>query len=124
MRIIIASSEAVPYVKTGGLADVAGALLKEFRNRGEKVTLILPLYETIRKNFKLHRTGKSFALKMGDHLLSAEIWSSDMSPDPAAFFIACDQLYSRPELYGTALGDYHDNALRFAFFSRAVLETC
>jgi starch synthase len=124
MRIIIASPEAVPYVKTGGLADVAGALLKEFRKRGEKATLILPLYGAIRKNFRLHRTGRSFTLKMGDNLLSAEIWSSDRSSDPAAYFIECDQFYDRPELYGTALGDYHDNALRFAFFSRAVLETC
>ncbi|MBI5100720.1 MAG: glycogen synthase [Nitrospirae bacterium] len=124
MRTIIAAPEAVPYAKTGGLADVAGALLKEFRNRGEKATLVLPLYETVRKNFRLYRTGRSFVITLGGHSVPGVIWSSDRSPCPAAWFVECDELYNRTELYGTALGDYHDNALRYAFFSKAVLETC
>lgn len=48
MRIVMASPEAVPYVKTGGLADVAGSLVKEFREMGEDVILVLPLYRAIR----------------------------------------------------------------------------
>ncbi|MGC2063925.1 MAG: glycogen synthase GlgA [Thermodesulfovibrionales bacterium] len=124
MRIIIASPEAVPYVKTGGLADVAGALLNEFRGRGEQVSLVLPLYTGIREHFALHNTGRSFTLKMGDVSLAGAVWASDKSSVPAAYFIECEELFGRPELYGTAHGDYHDNALRFAFFSRAVFETC
>lgn len=124
MRIIIASPEAVPYVKTGGLADVAGALLREFRARGERASLVLPLYRAVREGFRLHPTGKSFTLQMGIRRVSAGIWSTDKTSCPAAYFISCDELYDRPELYGTARGDYTDNALRFAFFSRAVLETC
>lgn len=124
MRIIIASPEAVPYVKTGGLADVAGALLNEFRGRGEQVSLVLPLYTAIRRNVTVHNTGRFFTLQMGDVSLAGTVWASDKSSVPAAYFIECEELFGRPELYGTARGDYHDNALRFAFFARAVLETC
>lgn len=128
MRIIIASSEAVPYVKTGGLADVAGALLGELREgprgRDEEVSLVLPLYAGIRERFPLHNTGRSFTLQMGAVLLEGTVWASDCSDVPAVYFIECGELFDRQELYGTARGDYHDNALRFAFFSRAVLETC
>ncbi len=124
MRIIIASPEAVPYVKTGGLADVAGALLSALRERGEQVSLVLPLYLGIRERFPLHDTGRTFTLRMGDISLSGAVWVSDRSAVPAAYFIECEELFGRPELYGTARGDYHDNALRFAFFSKAVLETC
>ncbi|MBA4371357.1 MAG: glycogen synthase GlgA [Thermodesulfovibrio sp.] len=124
MRIIIASSEAVPYVKTGGLADVAGALLHELRGRGEQVSLVLPLYCGIRERFPLHDTGRTFTLQLGGVALAGAVWASDQSPVPAVYFIECEELFGRTELYGTARGDYYDNALRFAFFSRAVLETC
>lgn len=128
MRIILASSEAVPYVKTGGLADVAGALLNELRGesrgKGERVSLVLPLYTGIRERFQLHATGRFFTLEMGDVSLTGTVWVSDTSSVPAVYFIECEELFGRPELYGTARGDYHDNALRFAFFSRAVLEIC
>ncbi|MDA8083755.1 MAG: glycogen synthase GlgA [Nitrospiraceae bacterium] len=124
MRIIIASPEAVPYVKTGGLADVAGALLKEFRRRGEQASLILPLYAGIRERFALHDTGRSFAVPLDVYRLTGRVWASEDSPNPAAYFIQCDELFNRPDLYGTSAGDYHDNALRFAFYSKAVLETC
>lgn len=124
MRILIASSEAVPYVKTGGLADVAGALLQEFRRQKLKASLILPLYESIRTGHKLFRTGRSFSIRLGSTSLEGNILSSDRTASPAAFFIECDSLFGRKELYGTSAGDYHDNALRFAFYSRSVLETC
>lgn len=124
MRILVATSEAVPYIKTGGLADVTGALLREFRKKNEKAFLILPLYSAIKNNFKLYRTGKSFSITLGDITLEAVIWASGKSPNHESYFIECDALYGRAELYGTAEGNYPDNALRFIFFSRAVLETC
>ncbi|MBI5640219.1 MAG: glycogen synthase GlgA [Nitrospirae bacterium] len=124
MRILIATPEAVPYVKTGGLADVTGALLKEFRKRNDDVSLVLPLYKAIKKKFRLFRTGKSFTFWMGDSPVSGEIWTSHPSSSPEAYFVACDGLYGRQELYGSPAGDYADNALRFAFFSRAVPELC
>jgi starch synthase len=124
LKILIASSEAVPYVKTGGLADVAGALVKEFRKRKEEAFLVLPLYAAVKKNFRLHETGKTFQVKMGRITYKARIFASSAGADPEAYFIECDEFYDRPELYGTSAGDYPDNAARFIFFSKAVPEAC
>lgn len=103
---------------------MTGALVKEFRRRNMQASLVLPLYKEIKNNFSLEQTGKTFGLKMGDGLVEGEVWASDKSPVPQAYFIKCERLYDRPGLYGLAGNDYPDNALRFAFFSRAVLETC
>jgi len=116
--------EAVPYVKTGGLGDVTGALVKEFRRRHVQASLVLPLYKTIKDNFSPEPTGKTFRLRTGDGFVEAQVWVSDKSAVPHAYFIECEGLYGRPELYGLPGDDYPDNALRFAFFSRAVLEAC
>ena len=124
MRIIIASSEAVPYIKTGGLADVAGALLKELRKKNEKAFLILPLYAAIKNKYDLYVTGRSILVRIGNVAYQGRIFASSKEESPEAYFIECDELYDRPELYGTSAGDYADNAIRFIFFSKAVLEIC
>lgn len=124
MKILIASSEAVPYIKTGGLADVAGSLLKELRIKKEEASLVLPLYSEIKSKYKLHATGKAILVKMGSVAYRGSIFASSKADNPEAYFIECDELYGRPELYGTPAGDYPDNALRFIFFSRAVFEAC
>jgi starch synthase len=124
MRIIIAASEGVPYAKTGGLADVTGTLLKELRKKDHKASLIMPLYPQIKKNIDLFNTGKTISVVMGEIVIQGHVLASDNTTTPEAYFIACDMLYDRPELYGTSDRDYSDNAIRFLFFSRAVLETC
>ncbi len=124
MKILIATPEAVPYAKTGGLADVAGALMEELRKRGVDASLVLPLYASTRKRFRPRRTGKSFTIDMWGRPVEAAIRTSDASSSPKAYFIECEPLFGRPGLYGSVEGDYPDNALRFAFFSRAVLEMC
>jgi starch synthase len=120
----MACSEAVPYVKTGGLADVTGALVREFRKRKHKASLILPLYASIRVKFRLRKTGKTIKVPMGNFALEGAIYTAGKGTLPEAYFIECNQLFDRPELYGTANGEYGDNAVRFIFFSRAVLEAC
>jgi starch synthase len=121
MKILIASPEAVPYIKTGGLADVAGALSKEFRKMKDTVCLVLPLYRKIRDSLiRLADTGISLNIPVGGRIVKGRIWKDRQ----AAFFIECDEFFNRLELYGTADGDYSDNASRFAFFSRGILEMC
>jgi starch synthase len=124
MKILIAAPEAIPYVKTGGLADVTGALLKEFRMEDREVSLVLPLYRSIKKKFRPRKTGKVFRIKLGEAFLDGEICTSEEHNGASIYFIDCEKLYGRSELYGTPAGDYPDNALRFAFFSMAVLELC
>jgi starch synthase len=121
MRILIASPEAVPYIKTGGLADVAGALLQEFRAMKEDAFLVLPLYKRIKDSkVRLADTGISLNIPVGNRIFKGRV----MKDKETAYFIACDEFFGRPELYGTAEGDYGDNASRFVFFSKSVLEMC
>jgi len=121
MKILIAASEAIPYAKTGGLADVTGSLLKEYGKISAIETyLILPLYSGIQEKFCLVDTGISVKIPIGPRWYGGKIWSHGSS----VYFVECSELFGRPELYGTSQGDYPDNAKRFAFFSRAVLETC
>ncbi|KPK45153.1 MAG: hypothetical protein AMK74_04070 [Nitrospira bacterium SM23_35] len=121
MKILIASPEAVPYIKTGGLADVVGALLKEFRKLKEDAVLVLPLYKRIRDSkIRLADTGVSLDIQVGDRVLNCRVLEHKQS----AYFIACDEFFDRPEPYGTAAGDYSDNASRFALFAKSVPEMC
>lgn len=124
MRILIAASEAVPFAKTGGLADVTGALLKELRREGEKVSLVLPLYAVMRGRVPLAPAGRVIRLQKGDSLFEAEVFFTGDPGEPDAYFISCDELFGRPELYGTPEAEYADNARRFIFFSQALLELC
>lgn len=121
MRIVIASPEAVPYVKTGGLADVAGALVKEFRKMGEDAILILPCYRAVRSSVAhLKDTGIKLQIPVG----ARDVHGSLLQDGAHVFFVDCPEFFDRPELYGTPTGDYGDNAARFTFFSRAILESC
>ncbi len=120
MKLLIAASEAKPYAKTGGLADVTGALLEEFRRMGVEACLMLPLYRSVRQGFDLSDTGLALKIPVGDVAYEGRIFSHGK----AAFFLECDDLFDRDELYCTPQGDYPDNAARFIFFSRAMLEAC
>jgi starch synthase len=121
MKILLASPEAQPYVKTGGLADVSGALMKEYLKMGESVYTILPLYRRIREGQSvLKDTGVTIEVPVGSTLKEGKIFAGPFS----TYFIACDEFFDRPELYGTPDGDYQDNASRFVFFSRGILEAC
>lgn len=120
MRILIAASEAVPFSKTGGLADVTGALLKEYKKLRHDAVLILPFYKKTKENFKLKNTGKKISVITGNKNISGSIFSDGDS----TFFIDCKDFFDRDELYSIPQGDYPDNAARFSFFSRGILETC
>lgn len=119
LRILIAASEAVPYAKTGGLADVAGALHGALRARGVQSRLIMPLYKSVREGFELRDTGVQFSVPMG---ASAHIAARLYQDGDATYFIRADELFDRDGLYGDMHGEFMDNDRRFIFFSRAVLE--
>src|SRR3954454_16479773 len=130
MRIVLASSEAVPFSKTGGLADVASALPKALAEAGHEVTLITPLYPQIltqqpaaippllSKDIAIH-------VGLGPKHATARLWETTLpGSDVAVYLIDHRGYFDRPGLYQDSRGDYPDNAERFIFFSRAVLETC
>lgn len=127
MRIVQISSEAVPFAKTGGLADVAGALSKALAELGHEVTLILPLYSRFvaKSGVELQPIGEPFEIPLGDrhamvHLKRAQLPGSNAS----AVFVEQPEFFDRDGLYQSAVtkADYADNAARFMSFSRASLE--
>ncbi|MDR0952741.1 MAG: glycogen synthase [Elusimicrobiota bacterium] len=124
MNIVLAASEAFPFCKTGGLADVVGALTQDFsRARGTKVLLFLPHYRSIKNASSLKTVPGAFFIPIGARLEPAKIsylkWGNAL-----VFFIQSRKYFDRDELYQTAAGDYPDNDERFIFYSRAVLEAC
>ena len=120
MKILMATPEAVPYAKTGGLADVAGTLPGEFlklkRDKPE-VLLFMPFYKKIKNFVQAESLGKSFSIKIGE-----KTYKGSLCGDKYAVFIRSDEFFARDGLYGAPAGDYPDNDKRFIFFSRAVLE--
>ena len=125
---MMAASEAMPYAKTGGLADVLGALPQELAKLGHEVTLVLPCYPTlIARRPSLQPMAKlriPTAGGIADVVLEKETISVPGGIHPLTVIaIRYDPFFDRPGLYGTADGDYPDNLDRFILFCRAVLET-
>ena len=123
MKVAFLASEVIPYAKTGGLADVAGALPKFLARQGAEVRVFLPLYREVRKKgLPLEPVLERASLSMGGRDLDYAVFAH-RAEGVTHLFIDRPELYDRDQLYGTPAGDYPDNAERFAFFSRAALET-
>ena len=123
MKVLFLASEAVSFAKTGGLADVAGALPQALKGLGLDVRLALPLYRTVRSgDFDIHSLEDVLEIPMGKQLLTAGIGEFRTEDGVPVYFIEREDLYDRPHLYGNEKGDYYDNFERFAFFSSAVLK--
>lgn len=123
MKVAFLASEVIPYAKTGGLADVAGALPKFLSGLGADVRVFLPLYREVRKkNLPLVPVLDNAHLDLGGKKVPFSVFEHRPG-GVSAFFIDRPEYFDRDQLYGTAAGDYPDNGERFAFFSRAALET-
>ncbi len=123
MKIVITASECVPFVKTGGLADVAGALAKILKKEGHKVVVFLPKYKKVdAKAYALKTVYKNLQVPVGEKIEKADIQVSTKVDGIPVYFIDHPGYFDRDELYRTANGDYEDNGERFIFFSHAVLE--
>jgi starch synthase len=123
MKIAILASEVAPYAKTGGLADVAGALPKYLSRAGHEVKVFLPLYREIRaKGLALLKAATDLTFDWHGGPAVYSVWE-EPTGRATAYFIEKNDYFDRDCLYGTPAGDYPDNGERFAFFSRAALET-
>ena len=118
MRIIIVSSEAVPFSKSGGLGDVAGALPGALRRAGDDVdaALITPLYETTKRELLKERVFDDLAVEWQTDDRVSVFYSESATGSPPVFLIDAPRYFARPGLYG-----YRDDHEPFAFFSRAAL---
>lgn len=122
MRVAIVTSEAIPYSKTGGLADVTGTLYKEYKRLGIDVYLFLPLYKKTYIEFREHieDTRIQIDVPVGGVLRKCTLYT--LSGDKKVYFLGNNDFFWRDELYATSIGDYADNDERFIFFSRGVIE--
>lgn len=122
MKILLIASEVAPFAKTGGLADVAGALPKALRSLGHDVRVFMPLYRTIREQDAI---GERLPIRVDasvDGVLRSAGLYQGKHDDIPVYFLDYPEFFQRAGLYGTPQGDYPDNHLRFGFFCRAVLE--
>ncbi len=123
MRILMVTPETNPFAASGGLAEVISALACSLVQLGHEVKVVLPLYRQVRESGQtLTFTGQTLSIPLSWKNLPAEIHTARVEPGIDFYFIGQDALYNRDGLYGTAYGDFEDNAERFIFFSRAVVE--
>ena len=125
MKILYLASEVAPFSKTGGLADVAGALPAALARAGCRVIVATPLYRSIdRARFGLERKSESVSVPLAGRVREARVHSLQTSERVTVFFIEQDALFGRDGLYDDRGDPYADNAERFGFFTRAGLELC
>ncbi|MGD9126483.1 MAG: glycogen synthase GlgA [Planctomycetia bacterium] len=124
MNILIASSEAVPFSKTGGLADVTGALPAEIGKLGHHCTLIVPAHRSSWDSGQtIEPVDIDLVIPIGQKMVTGELWRSTVpGTDLPVYLVGQKGYYDRDGLYQVDGVDYVDNCERFVFFSRAVLE--
>lgn len=116
MKILHASSELHPYSKSGGLADMAGALAKSLAALGHQVGVVTPLHRGIREKFPaLKKFDWHIDLPLGPRRVTAGVWTLQPSAGHTIYFIDQPEFFDRPGLYGAQGADYPDNAERFIF---------
>ncbi len=124
MQIAFAASEGTPFAKTGGLADVVGALPRELVKLGHEVSVFLPFYARVRKQFEgeARYAIRSLTIPFRSYNRFVGVVDGGTRDGVQHYFIDCPELFDRKELYGQSGSDYTDNAERFGLFCRAVIE--
>ena len=121
MHIAFVASECVPFSKTGGLADVVGALPRALAASGHQVSVYLPRYRQT-KLTNPQTVVRSITVPFDDRYRFCSVVTEGNHSGIDFYFVDYPPYFDRDALYGTPSGDYPDNAERFALFSRAVLE--
>ena len=119
MNILMVASEATPFAKTGGLADVLGSLPAALAERGEKVAVVIPAYRENSYPRPTREAYRGLLIPIGSGYLVDIQQLTDRGV--TYFFVQCPALYDRDGIYGSAVGDFPDNHLRFAVLSMAAL---
>jgi starch synthase len=129
MKILMVSSEAVPWAKTGGLADMVSALAIALAQQGHEVRVVIPRYYSISRE-ELTPLSGALGVPMGGIEEWGEIYSTFMPGAPAhcpvqVYFIDHEIYFGRDGIYGVpSEPDFLDNPRRFMFFCRAVFQLC
>ena len=116
MKILFATSECAPFSKSGGLADVAFSLPPALQKEGNEVAIITPLYACVRRFSGELEKVKDCTVKHGNRDYECALYRGSRD-GVTVWFVEYEPFFNRPKLYG-----YEDDKLRFAFFSRAIIE--
>ncbi len=126
LRIVMVTSECVPYAKSGGLADVVGALPLALKNLGHEVIVVMPKYRSIKTDkFNIRPFLSPMGVWMGDTEEWCAVHKTKSSEGASVYFIESIKYFDRDDLYhDSEFNDFLDNPRRFAFLSRAALQLC
>jgi starch synthase len=123
MVILMATPEAAPFARSGNLAEVVYGLSRALVGSRHRVAVVMPLYrQVLQSGGPGSCTGRTLSVSLSYKSLDAEIFHTRLEPGLDFYFIRQDSLFDRDGLYGTCYGDFQDNAERFIFFNRAVVE--
>lgn len=126
MNIVFVSPEVVPFSKTGGLADVSGALPVELASEGNEVIVYSPLYKSVdNRKYNIVPIKRSIFVPIAGKMESIDLYESlNFKPNPHIrfLFLSCEKYFLRDHLYGEGDKDYPDNHERFGLFSRSVFD--
>ncbi|MGH8021345.1 MAG: glycogen synthase GlgA [Opitutaceae bacterium] len=124
MKIVHAASELFPFVKTGGLADAVASQAKALAAFGHETAVILPGYRAVldHPDFKAAKDELAIVIEMGDDDLHCGVFSLKLGPRLTLYVVRRDEYYDRRFPYGVGNRDYDDNAARFVFFDKAIVE--
>jgi len=127
MKILMVSSEAVPWAKTGGLADMVSALSIAVAEQDHDVKIVIPRYYSIDRS-KLELLPDAMGVPMGNGEEWSAVYTTKLpgtKKDIQVYFIDHELFFGRDGIYGTpAEPDFLDNARRFMFFSKAAFQLC
>lgn len=123
MKILIAASEAAPFIKTGGLADVAGALAKALFRLGHDVRLVIPRYQDLdTRKHRLFPLMPEIKVNYGSQTIHGSVLRTTFPKTEIPVYFIEEPMFSlRRGIYGNQQGDFRDNDVRFAFFNQAIL---
>ena len=124
MKILMAASEMVPFIRSGELADSIAGLAGGLQRLGHEVSVVLPYYRSIRedKSARVKKTKIRFTVQVGSSRMPCEIFETKAPGGGNVFLVARDEYFDRSGVYGMDGRDYQDNAARFIYFSKCVVE--
>src|SRR5437763_1567244 len=120
LDVLMVISEARPFAKTGGLADVGGSLPRALARLGHRVTIVLPRYRGV--EITGTSSGAAVDVPLGPRPYPVRMIERSVSERVTAVLVDAPALYDRDGLYGDARGEYTDNAIRFTVLCRGALE--
>ena len=122
MKILMVSSEAYPFAMTGGLAEMTSSLAKALRKTGHDVRVAMPFYRCVEREDVYIRKGRKSVEPVIGGAPKKGLLRQSLLGDIPVYLLENREYFGRKGLYGDEEGDYPDNARRFAFFCRGVLD--